>query len=159
MKLLTQLILGAAMLTSLSANANITKALGTLSTIDTTTFTNKVSGSFLDNYTFTLSSSSDTDYGGASYNIGSAINYAITGLDFKLYTSAASLLASGLSFSVNGLNSGDYYLTVSGTATGPKGGLYAGSIDATPVPEANTYAMMLAGLGLMGFVARRRRSS
>jgi len=27
----------------------------------------------------------------------------------------------------------------------------------TPVPEPETYAMLLAGLGLMGFVARRRR--
>jgi choice-of-anchor C domain-containing protein len=27
----------------------------------------------------------------------------------------------------------------------------------TPVPEPETYAMMLAGLGLMGFVARRRK--
>jgi len=26
-----------------------------------------------------------------------------------------------------------------------------------PVPEPQTYAMMLAGLGLMGFVARRRK--
>jgi hypothetical protein len=26
----------------------------------------------------------------------------------------------------------------------------------TPVPEADTYAMMLAGLGLVGFAARRR---
>jgi hypothetical protein len=28
----------------------------------------------------------------------------------------------------------------------------------TAVPEAETYAMMLAGLGLVGFMARRRRS-
>jgi hypothetical protein len=27
------------------------------------------------------------------------------------------------------------------------------------VPEPETYAMMLAGLGLLGFVARRRRTS
>ena len=26
----------------------------------------------------------------------------------------------------------------------------------TPVPEPETYAMFLAGLGLMGFIARRR---
>jgi len=26
-----------------------------------------------------------------------------------------------------------------------------------PIPEPETYAMMLAGLGLMGFVARRRK--
>jgi len=29
----------------------------------------------------------------------------------------------------------------------------------TPIPEPETYAMMLAGLGLMGFVARRRKPS
>ena len=28
--------------------------------------------------------------------------------------------------------------------------------DVAPVPEADTWAMMLAGLGLMGFIARRR---
>jgi hypothetical protein len=27
----------------------------------------------------------------------------------------------------------------------------------TPIPEPETYAMLLAGLGLMGFVARRRQ--
>ncbi|WP_260115252.1 collagen-binding domain-containing protein [Massilia sp. MB5] len=27
-----------------------------------------------------------------------------------------------------------------------------------PVPEAQTYAMLLAGLGVVGFIARRRRS-
>ena len=31
--------------------------------------------------------------------------------------------------------------------------------DVTPVPEPETYAMMLAGLGLLGFVARRRKQS
>lgn len=34
---------------------------------------------------------------------------------------------------------------------------YAGlNVITTPVPEAETYAMMLAGLGLIGFVVRRR---
>lgn len=32
----------------------------------------------------------------------------------------------------------------------------AGSLIYAPIPEADTYAMLLAGLGLMGFIARRR---
>jgi hypothetical protein len=31
-------------------------------------------------------------------------------------------------------------------------------VNTSPVPEVDTYAMMLAGLGLMGFVAHRRRN-
>lgn len=32
-----------------------------------------------------------------------------------------------------------------------------GSLFSSPIPEPETYAMMLAGLGLMGIIARRRR--
>ena len=44
------------------------------------------------------------------------------------------------------LGNGNYQITVIGT----------GSV-AAPVPEPEIYAMMAAGLGLMGFVARRRQ--
>ena len=33
---------------------------------------------------------------------------------------------------------------------------YAGTMNMQPVPEADTYAMVLAGLGLVGWLARRR---
>jgi hypothetical protein len=46
-----------------------------------------------------------------------------------------------------------YYLSVSGTASAP-GGLYAVGVAA--VPEPGEWAMMMAGLGLIGVMARRR---
>jgi len=42
-------------------------------------------------------------------------------------------------------------------ATGQFSGNHQDQLYITPVPEPETYAMLLAGLGLMGFVARRRR--
>ena len=38
------------------------------------------------------------------------------------------------------------------------GGSYGGVLQALPVPEPETYFMMLVGLGVMGFMARRRKT-
>ncbi|MGZ8260864.1 MAG: FxDxF family PEP-CTERM protein, partial [Caldimonas sp.] len=35
--------------------------------------------------------------------------------------------------------------------------LFARDVVTTPIPEPETYALLLGGLGLMGFVARRRK--
>lgn len=37
--------------------------------------------------------------------------------------------------------------------------LYASVVRAAPVPEPETYAMMIAGLGMLGFFARRRKAA
>ncbi len=63
-----------------------------------------------------------------------------------------------ISFSVNQTldPSTLYYVNVTGVTSGSMGGAYNGAIQLAPVPEPETYAMLLAGLGLMGAVVRRR---
>lgn len=53
---------------------------------------------------------------------------------------------------------GNMDLNITGMTNGTLGGLYNGSISVSAVPEPETYAMLLAGLGLMGAVVRRRSS-
>lgn len=54
----------------------------------------------------------------------------------------------------------DYLATVPlGDPSGFGGVQYALHLEAAAVPEASTYGMMLAGLGLVGFAAARRRTS
>ena len=49
------------------------------------------------------------------------------------------------------------FTCVTVTVTGTNGGSYAGVLNLTPIPEAETYAIFLAGLGLMGFISRRHK--
>lgn len=51
---------------------------------------------------------------------------------------------------------GPAYINITGITNGDGGGLYAGAIGVSPIPEPESFAMLLAGLGLMGAVVRRR---
>lgn len=57
------------------------------------------------------------------------------------------------SFSFTGLQAGHHVLTLSGSASGTYGGLYGGNLHTvTPViPEPSSYAMLLAGLLVLGW--------
>ena len=54
------------------------------------------------------------------------------------------------------LNPGIYTYTIVGNLSGSAGGKYSYAVSALPVPEAETWAMMLAGLGLVGMQLRRK---
>jgi len=61
-------------------------------------------------------------------------------------------------FSFSGLASTPhvYHFNVKGTTTSGLTGSYSGNAAISPVPEPETYAMLLIGLALLGFTARRR---
>jgi len=55
------------------------------------------------------------------------------------------------------LSEGTYDLEISGTINANGGG-YAGELDTVPVPEPTGWAMLMAGLGAIGMLARRRKN-
>lgn len=55
------------------------------------------------------------------------------------------------------LGAGDYILEIRGDVVGTYGGGYAGLLNISPVPEAGERAMLLLGLGLIGFIAARHK--
>lgn len=52
---------------------------------------------------------------------------------------------------------GNYHIDITGFANGSAGGIYSVALQTAAVPEPETYAMLLGGLGLLGVTARRKR--
>ncbi len=162
--------IGAALLLSWGAAQASTNAYdtGTLGTTPYSSGVKTVSGSFADTYTFDLTTMSAVGAGVTNIplhlNFGTInINYNISGLNLAVFdssnasitdTNADPLLFTGLLGAGN-----DYYLKVTGTATGNAGGLYTLGMIAAPVPEADTWTMLAAGLGLLGWRFARRQDS
>ncbi|TDP62215.1 FxDxF family PEP-CTERM protein [Roseateles toxinivorans] len=74
----------------------------------------------------------------------------------KGFFSFDSLAANKTFLSVT---AGNYFYRVTGTVDGKNGGSYLLSSSITPVPEPETYALMLAGLAAVGFISRRRNKA
>jgi hypothetical protein len=113
---------------------------------------------FTDFYKFTVGAS-DLDAGFYA-NQGKVVGLDITKFDLVLAGGGlvASSTGSGGSFNIASilLAPGSYVLEIAGKVTGSTSGNYNGTLNVSPVPEPETYGMMLAGLALVGVVARRK---
>lgn len=129
------------------------------------TFSNNAVGAiFSDLFTFSAPTDSSGNGDANVVSLGGGNNVVFDSFELweggnMLSSGAATGTSSFLSF-LRGTIPGEYELIVGGhKINGNVSGSYAGNIAVSPVPEPETYAMMLAGLGLLAFSARRRNSS
>lgn len=116
-------------------------------------------GSSILTYSFSLGSASSVDFNIVDGTTGST-DIAIL-LDGSVVQSYSGSITPFDHFPVGSYNLGAGNHTLS--FVNANGNYYLDnvsvSVTAAPVPEPETYAMMLAGLGALGFMARRRRAS
>jgi hypothetical protein len=74
-----------------------------------------------------------------------------------LVTYDKACLVALTQFSYTGLLPGSYQYLISGKGKGLFGGIYTGGISVAPVPEAETWAMLIAGAALVMFQLRRKQ--
>jgi hypothetical protein len=159
--------LGGPSLLSLNPNLSNSSTTATKIFYDDFVFTILSGSSFNNSFlaslqTQGLSSSAITGFSESLYS-GSVASFSTTGANPFGTTSAIATTTTN-TLSVINLGAGTYTLQFSGTIGTaaslllPSTGSFLSTINISPVPEADTYAMMLAGLSLLGFMVQRRKN-
>jgi hypothetical protein len=135
-----------------------------------TTFTLPNTGAllynFADRYDFSIVGSPSVAGTAVTVDLDlGSLGYSISNLRLDLFNAgntwqAGDMVSGAADASVSVLSplvAGNYYFMIRGTADGTltNSGIY--TFTAAAVPEAHTYGMMLAGLGLVGYTVSRRK--
>jgi len=165
---------------STSGLANQVTNLGTIAPPSTLTIGNTFASAsntmFYDNFLFTIP---EGFISSVSSSISLGNMFGISDLQARLYQGhqhitgpAGNALIQGWSNTINvspGVNlsttvinpntllqAGDYTLQIRGLVFGTAGGAYSGVLNVAPIPEPDSYALLICGLGIMGMCARRK---
>ncbi|MCE4557635.1 FxDxF family PEP-CTERM protein [Pelomonas cellulosilytica] len=144
---------------SLSAHAT-TYSLGTLTATTTGQTTFSFGGVINDDYTFTLATDSWLTSSAFAAVGGSAISpafYGVYNLNGTPVSPTAYTFTTAATSHKELLAAGTYKFSFLGVASGPTAYTVTASA-VTAVPEPETYAMLAAGLGIIGFLSSRRRN-
>ena len=161
-KLTSILIVGSVFASLAPAASAVNSSLGTAAVLPGTSFSDWVLG--------TIASGSKSNFSGELVSIKNG-NLQLGSMNLPVTFSTVSLSGSSLTsgsgswssigsmFSFSKLDAGNYTLKTSGPMGLDLGGQIAPNKMATPSPDSETYAMFLAGLGIIGAVVRRRQKN
>jgi len=151
----------------LNASATLTTPFNNGDNLRLNTLVTTAVGSLLQSITFTVDASATSFSGAAVWEVGTAtgIGPRLVGVNLDIFDASNALVASDTfagtlagfatsTFASTVIGPGTYRLVATGT------GVRDSSLDVTVsfVPEPGAYALMLAGLGVVGLMARRRRA-
>jgi hypothetical protein len=154
---------------TLSSTPYVNTRTVTAGTVFTLPSTGTTPYNFTDTYNFTVTSSPSVASTGVTINLDlGSLSFHISNMRLDLFNASSWMAGDSVtgptdySVSVNStLSPGNYYFLFRGLADGTatNQGIYTLTAAAAAVPEAETYAMMLAGLGLVAFMGMVRRKS
>jgi hypothetical protein len=176
-KLLATALFGALSISASAATVNLGSITPPFSTSYGNSFASQA-GQFVDDFVFSLSPAGTFNSFAATIDLSNL--FQVSNLQARLYQgsgpftpgvtpleqawSSAISSAPGVSGSILVINpinlaAATYTLELRGEVTGTAGGSYSGVLNVAtlPVPEPGTYALMLAGLGLIGGITARGR--